>query len=415
MVDSFQIEDEWIQQLVLRTGQERFRPYLVDIRSALADIIEKFKEKGVTIITIGGTNGKGETAMSLYQYLLLAHKNVALWTSPHILSVTERMSYNGKDIGLDKLLELDQQLRESHAQLSFYEYLFAIFCHWINSKKIDFLILEVGLGGRYDAVNIFDADLAVITSIDLDHQEFLGNTRELILGEKYPISRPEKPLFTSIHRQNLRLILKEWTQRDSVQWFDLFELNLINKNMDFGRRNRILASTIYHQLLKKGTEDQDSILELAKTSLSLRARQELMTIGANSFIFIGAHNREGFEELSFLLKQKEDLYDQVWISFSKRSMNELCECLDFLISTSHKFKRINLCVFLHPKAIEKDSIESLVKEYENRTPIFFYDFQNWTKDIASTKGKSLVVGSYYFISAVQRTLLSVGSSGKREV
>jgi len=403
---NFNEEDEWLAQLTRVTGQERFRPYLESIGQTLSSLVSNWKSKKIKIVTIGGTNGKGETAMSLEYYCQQHGLKAALWTSPHILSVTERMKYDGQLISWKELQTLSEKHWNLTNDLSFYEFLFALFCFWVNSKSVDVVILEVGLGGRYDAVNIFDADLSALTSIDLDHQEFLGDTKEKILGEKYPISRSGKALYTTISDPNLRALLQSWATRDHVQWSDLFELDWVNAEQCYSQRNRLLAATLFMRLTTEDELDFKQILRLSQLELSLKARFELMTEGNNQFIFIGAHNVEGIREMIHTFRQKGDSFNQVWLSFSKRSKEDLLSCFKLMTQSHSFYEKLNLCTFNHQKACAKSDLDILAKENNGSKAVQIFDEDGWKRNLFASEGRFLVTGSYYFISAVQRFLLS---------
>lgn len=403
---NFNEQDEWLNQLTKVTGLEKFRPYLESIREVLSPLVSKWKSKKIKIVTIGGTNGKGETAMSLDYYCKMKGLKSALWTSPHILSVTERMKCHGEEIAWSELKNLSLKHWHLTSELSFYEYLFALFCFWIDKQELDVVILEVGLGGRYDAVNVFNADICALTSIDLDHQEFLGDTKELIMAEKYPISRTGSHLFTTLHDHFLKGQLKDWTARDHVHWVDLFENHLVSNDLSYSQRNRLLAATLLSQVVSPVEFNKSDIIALSQTELRLKARFELMTEGENQFIFIGAHNVEGIREMLHTFSLKGDVFNQVWMSFSKRSRSDLKDCLNLMINDQHIYKKLNLCVFNHPKACPHEDLEYLLNGINEAREIEIFNEEQWKSKIFSGNGISLVTGSYYFISSFQRFLLS---------
>ncbi len=151
------------------------------------------------VITVGGTNGKGSTCALLESILLHASYRVGCHTSPHLLSFNERARINGEiasDAALLPHFEAVERARHSFAEpisLTYFEFTLLAIAHWFAASKLDVVILEVGLGGRLDAVNSIDPDCAVITSIDIDHAHYLGDTREKIGFEKAGIFRPGKP------------------------------------------------------------------------------------------------------------------------------------------------------------------------------------------------------------------------------
>jgi dihydrofolate synthase/folylpolyglutamate synthase len=147
------------------------------------------------VITVGGTNGKGSTCAFLESILLRAGYRVGLYTSPHLIRFNERGRINGEpasDADLIRRFDEVEAVRCSSAvpvSLTVFEYSTLAFLRMFQRAELDVVILEVGLGGRLDAVNIIDADCAIVTSIDLDHVEYLGNTREAIALEKAHIFR----------------------------------------------------------------------------------------------------------------------------------------------------------------------------------------------------------------------------------
>ncbi|REL28960.1 bifunctional tetrahydrofolate synthase/dihydrofolate synthase [Thalassotalea euphylliae] len=147
------------------------------------------------VITVAGTNGKGTTCAFIENYLLAAKQTVAVYSSPHIERFNERLRINKVDVEDQPWLSAlaAVELARADISLTYYEFTTLAGLFILQQQQPDFIILEVGLGGRLDATNMVDADIAVVTSVDLDHQAFLGDTRELIGFEKAGIFRPEKP------------------------------------------------------------------------------------------------------------------------------------------------------------------------------------------------------------------------------
>ncbi len=146
-------------------------------------------------IVVGGTNGKGSTCAMLEAMLLSAGYKVGLYTSPHLLDFNERARVNGEsasDAALTGQFAAVDAAR-GDTSLTYFELTTLAILRLFAQSALDVVILEVGLGGRLDAVNIVDADCAIVTSVDLDHVEWLGDDREKIGWEKAHIYRPGKP------------------------------------------------------------------------------------------------------------------------------------------------------------------------------------------------------------------------------
>jgi len=148
-----------------------------------------------TIIIVAGTNGKGSTCAMLETILLAAGYKVGLYTSPHLLAYNERVRINGSPVDDAQLCEAFARVEAARDGVSLTYFEFGTLAAWVTFAELplDALVLEVGLGGRLDAVNVFDADCAVITSVAIDHTDYLGETREAIGAEKAGIFRAGRP------------------------------------------------------------------------------------------------------------------------------------------------------------------------------------------------------------------------------
>ena len=155
------------------------------------------------VITVAGTNGKGSTCAMLESIVLQAGYRAGVYTSPHLVHFEERLRLNGQSVAADVLVasfarvEAARCHTDAVVSLTYFEFSTLAILDAMAQTDLDVVILEVGLGGRLDAVNIIDADCAVITSIDLDHTELLGATRELIGFEKAGIMRTGRPVVVS--------------------------------------------------------------------------------------------------------------------------------------------------------------------------------------------------------------------------
>ena len=148
-----------------------------------------------TVITVGGTNGKGSCCAMLEAMLLHAGYHVGCYTSPHLLRYNERVRIGGRDIEDEILCRAFERIEAARGDtsLTYFEFGTLAAVMAFGEAGVDVAILEVGLGGRLDAVNVFDADCALVASVDLDHQEYLGDTREAIGLEKAGIFRAGRP------------------------------------------------------------------------------------------------------------------------------------------------------------------------------------------------------------------------------
>ena len=148
------------------------------------------------VITVGGTNGKGSTCALLECILLAAGYRIGVYTSPHLLHYNERVRLNGKPAEDAAFCTAFARVEAARGAVPLTYFEFGTLAAWemFATAGLDAIILEVGLGGRLDATNIYDADCAIVTTVALDHLDYLGPTREAIGAEKAGICRPGRPL-----------------------------------------------------------------------------------------------------------------------------------------------------------------------------------------------------------------------------
>lgn len=169
----------------------------------LARVSEVFERLGARLpgvkFVVGGTNGKGSTCAMLESILLAAGYKVGCYTSPHLLRFNERARIDGRAAGDAVLIEQFEAVEAARGttSLTYFEFTTLAILRLFSRSPLDALVLEIGLGGRLDAVNIVDADCAILTSIDVDHTDYLGDSRERIGWEKAHIMRAGKPAVCS--------------------------------------------------------------------------------------------------------------------------------------------------------------------------------------------------------------------------
>jgi len=177
---------EALHPTVIDLGLERIRAVARRLDIDLAQAV---------VITVGGTNGKGSTCALLDAILRAAGYRTGVYTSPHLITFNERICIDGKmadDAGIVAALARIEAVRGA-ITLSYFEYTTLAALLLFQDANLDAVILEVGLGGRLDAVNVIDADCAIVTSVDIDHTDYLGQTREQIGAEKAHIFRAGRP------------------------------------------------------------------------------------------------------------------------------------------------------------------------------------------------------------------------------
>lgn len=183
--------DGWLALLEARTGQSI--QLGLDRVAAVRDRLGLDSE--AVVITVGGTNGKGSTCAMLEAIAVAAGYRVGVYASPHLLRYTERVRLTGQEVAPEVLVAAFAEVEAARGDVSLTYFEHGTLAAWCVFARapLDLIILEVGLGGRLDAVNAFEPDCAVVTSVALDHQQYLGDTRDEIGFEKAGIFRAGKP------------------------------------------------------------------------------------------------------------------------------------------------------------------------------------------------------------------------------
>ncbi len=384
-------------------GAEFFRPGINGLEDSFKVFNQIFQSKKIQIVTIAGTNGKGQTSHYLNDLLTKKGFKCALWTSPHVLSVTERFKFLGQYISHDVLLDTFNEVFKEDLSFSYYEFLFFCFCKICDSIELDYIILEVGLGGRLDSVNMLDADLTLLTSISKDHEEYLGSELKGILKEKLGVTRTHAFHVSALESLELRSAQYIELKNQKTDFVDLFENSFLNSEDDFSVRNQTLATFAYFKLMGLKVDrnligDMISRFECSVT----KGRQEEVTIGEIKFIFIGAHNIDGLRKTReyFLSQNLNSKYEGLICAFSKRPSEDVEFGLSILETEPSPWKSIYVTEFEHTKAMPVDSF--CVSERHTVT-------KDWQKlfltIINKERGQWIVTGSYYFIGEVQKYLI----------
>ncbi len=183
--------DDWVRFI------ERVNPKSIDMG---LDRVERVRralrlDPGFVVITVGGTNGKGSTCAMLEAMLMAGGYRVGCYTSPHLVRINERFRVGGVEMPDRRLIHAFDMVEQARGdvELTYFEYTTLAAMVLFSRADLHVAILEVGLGGRLDAVNAFDPDCSIVTSVAMDHMEYLGDTVEAIGFEKAGIFRPDRP------------------------------------------------------------------------------------------------------------------------------------------------------------------------------------------------------------------------------
>ena len=379
-------EQAIVEQIMAACGTESYRPRL-DVISSCLEAYQQFLPPHRVIIA--GTNGKGQVASELAYYLAAGGVSHSLLLSPHVLSLTERLSYGGKNIAYEELAELVQRAlkRFKGEDLSFYELLLLAFVEGHCQRSVEVMVMEVGLGGRFDGVNAIDPTLSAVVSIGRDHVEVLGQELPQILWEKLGITRSGVPLFISIAQGALRRLCREYCRQHGIPLKDLWQQGVVGEGQPYGERNSRLAHALAEQVM--GSRPRLS-------HIATRGRWQRV----GRFSFVSAHNGDGL----WALRGDPRLanFKGMIFSCSERGEGQLEQMMEALASLGREIGQGELCACYfslrpHFKKLGPDKWRVL----EQWSGLEFID-----SFYPPSEGEFLVTGSNYFIGEFQKDLLS---------
>ncbi len=305
---------QWLQRL------ESIHPREIELGlgrvSAVADQLQLLPVTQ-SVVSVAGTNGKGSTVAVLEAVLAEMGCVTGACTSPHFIRFNERIRVGGMAVSDEDITRAFEQIDIARGDISLTYFEFATLAALLifRQHKVEVVVLEVGLGGRLDAVNIVDASVAVITSIDLDHQDWLGDSRDLIAIEKAGILRagraaviaetdPPATLLECIAEVGCEAYFsggEYHLQSDGTTWHaDLRRSDGGSRHIPNMPTQAVLEANIcaaLQALLLIDREFSDAQLTQALAALRIRGRRELQTIAGRSYLLDVAHNPASINKL----------------------------------------------------------------------------------------------------------------------
>ena len=274
-INSYKQLESYLYSFILHTSLRLDR--IKNLLAKLGNPQNKFPS-----IVVAGTAGKGSTSTMLASILSQNGLKVGLYTSPHLVRLNERFKINNQDISNKELIELVNKISSVIARIrqlaetwqsrtgsrsdrddntpSYFEILTALAFFWFSKKNIDVAVLEVGMGGKWDATNIVDNKISVLTNVGLDHTEFLGETIEKIAREKVAVLKKNGVLITAVTQPSVKKIIKNYAAKKQAKVIYITPKNYQTKMPgDFQKINASLAVAAARQFkpgitVKKGLQ-----------------------------------------------------------------------------------------------------------------------------------------------------------------
>lgn len=350
-------------------------------------------QKNIACIHVAGTNGKGSTSTMISNALIEAGKKVGLYTSPYIIDFRERIQINNTYIPKRSLARLVNKVKAVSKTMADhpteFEFITAIMFLYFKEQKVDIAVIEVGLGGRFDATNVITPLASVITKISLDHTAVLGNTYKQIAFEKAGIIKQGVPTVVAPKQEQealneiIRVAEEKQSKVNACELNKKFELSL------FGEYQQENATTAYN-VLKLLNINEETILRGLKKAF-IPARMEQIASGV---YLDGAHNPDGAVALSRQIKK-----DSVLIMGMMADKDT-----DFVIETLAKNakKIITVTVLNQPRTENAEILAQKASKYTDAFAAKNY-LQALKKAKETANGNDIIIcGSLYLASEIRQ-------------
>lgn len=361
-------------------------------------------EKKFQYAHIAGTNGKGSTAIFLSEILKTYYEKVGLFTSPEILKYNDRIKINDREISDSELVSYGTKvisaIKQARVYLTEFEFCAAIMLLYFSEKKIDFAVIETGMGGRLDATNVGFPYVSIITSISKDHIEFLGNNIEQILPEKFAILKKAKFKIIGKLSKKIIEISKNFCKKKNINFNALrlygknFRINQLSKNLIFVNEKLYVDVSNINKFPEYQTYNFSAALEAAYLILNKNLNKSEINkilekieipfrfqLYKNNIIIDASHNVEGikhFIKAAEKIKRKNKI--AVYSCYKDKDFKTIIKMLlkgsfekIYLFNLNH-CRAADLSIFsgCHKKIIFYDKIQNIKNEIKNKSDKFYF-------------------------------------------
>ena len=428
--------DECLRILWERGHELHGRKFDLEAIRAILAVLGNPERRYPTAI-VAGTNGKGSTCAMLAAILQRAGYRTGLYTSPHLIRVNERIRVNGQDLSDDEFAvaftaihDAVEKLVESQAlpcRPSFFEYLTAVAFQHFARVAVDFVVLEVGMGGRLDATNVTDASVAVITNVDLDHQEFLGDTRAAIAAEKAGVIKPGRVVISGCEHPEAREVVRKKCHEAGVELIETggiaaarnlfhldgrygFDLQMDGGDLrgitlqmagSFQVKNALMAATAAAQLGRAGFHIPSEAIRAGLQAASWPGRLEI-TRQRPLILLDGAHNPAAALEVAEFVEShlKGRTLRLVYASMRDKAIAEISGIL-FPLADAVYLTRPGLDRAATPEAILESAQGTPRETITEPDPVRALER---AVDASLSEDVILVAGSLFLVGAIKQAI-----------
>lgn len=389
-------------------------------------------EKSMKIIHVAGTNGKGSVCAFTASMLTEAGKKTGLFTSPHLVRITERFQINGVEMTKQEFLEVFEQVKKATEKImergfchpTFFEFLFAMSLVYFQKNQVEYAVLETGLGGKLDSTNVIEAPvITAITSISLDHTEYLGETIAEIAAEKAGIIKYKVPVIVGINPEEAVKVIEakaeeKMTEILKISRKDYKICEKTNKHIDFSLNvkyydnvrvslpysaiyqveNAVVAIRLIERLLNK----EEYSPEMINRGLNKRVWQGRMEQAIEDIYFDGAHNEDGVR--AFLETAKELTKGRECVLLFGAVKEKNYEEMIREIAMTLNAEAVVVTKLDTPRSMESEQLKNIFEKYMKKQVVCCKNTAAAWEKALELKGKERVlfcVGSLYLIGELK--------------
>lgn len=397
-------------------------------------------QSGIPFVHVAGTNGKGSTTAFLCKILEQTGKKVGMFTSPHLITFEERIRINGEYISPKDVTRLGNQLLAMEFEVSptMFDYCLAMAVLYFKEQDCDIMVMETGIGGRYDSTNALGVpEVAIITKIGFDHMAVLGTTLEEIAGEKAGIIKPGCTVVTNMQQVSVKKVLQDNYRQvnglsENAELSDFYEVNRedlqyvsdIPMKMPTGYQIEnaatavLAARVLFSKWLNLSLEEQEKYIRAGISQTFWKGRMEILN--ENPFFMIdGAHNSHGVCALAESLKElyPGEKFHFIMGVMADKDYEKMIDVLlplaiDFVTVTPESVRALqskDLAECVQKKGIPARFVEDMEEAIRSLLPMG--DVTRISKQegethiyLTGSKVKTIAFGSLYFIGAIEAML-----------
>ena len=406
-INNFKDIDKYLRRFKHTTTQPYNLKRMKDLMKFLGN-----PQKKLNIIHVAGTSGKTSTCYYVASLLNQAGYSTGLSVSPHIDEINERLQINLNPLKIsafiDVVKEFSQTIESFDQDITYFEFLISMAFWYFETQKVDYAIIEVGIGGLIDGTNIADnsSKICVITDIGIDHTKLLGNSIELIAKQKAGIIKKNNQVFCYNQNSAVDNIIKNEANKFEAKLHHPKHYKYILNLNEYQKRNFLLACSVVDYILEKDVKHSLNMEQIKNASnIIIPGRFEVIKLKNKTIILDGAHNPQKINSLvENVLKSYPDESTRILIALSSSDKQKNNEILLSLIKMTNKITITQLSPINDQELEEKYQVFKTI--LDGKDVNYLGDPKKaLTNSLDSSENVLIITGSFYLVGKYRKTLI----------